>query len=311
MNAAPRTVNEYLVQLRACLADQDPALIQDALYDAEEHLRAEIAAYSDRSESDVLEMIMSSYGAPDEVAAAYRDTEARVTAALRPPVVRPRITPVGRFFGVFCDPRAYAGLLFMVMSLATGILYFTVTVTGLALSAGLMVLIVGIPLFLTFIGITRVLSLVECRIVEAVSGVRMPRRPLHPGAPLGFLARMRAMLVDMRTWTTLAYDLLMLPLGIVYFTITITCVSTGVGLVGMPIVAAAHAMGLIHFRSVAADGGFHFGSVVPSWPEWLDSPLGLVLFFVSGVMLITATLHVAKLVVRGHAHIAKSMLVLP
>jgi hypothetical protein len=62
---------------------------------------------------------------------------------------------------------------------------------------------------------------------------------------------------------------------------------------------------------VAADGGFHFGSVVPSWPEWLDSPLGLVLFFVSGVMLITATLHVAKLVVRGHAHIAKSMLVLP
>jgi hypothetical protein len=37
-------------------------------------------------------------------------------------------------------------------------MYFTVTVTGLALSAGLMILVIGIPVFLTFIGITRVLS---------------------------------------------------------------------------------------------------------------------------------------------------------
>ena len=39
-NAAPRSVEEYLRQLRAALEDQDPALIQDALYDAEEYLRA-------------------------------------------------------------------------------------------------------------------------------------------------------------------------------------------------------------------------------------------------------------------------------
>lgn len=38
----PRTIAEYLEQLRAALAGADPALIQDALYDAEEHLRAEL-----------------------------------------------------------------------------------------------------------------------------------------------------------------------------------------------------------------------------------------------------------------------------
>jgi hypothetical protein len=118
------------------------------------------------------------------------------------------------------------------------------------------------------------------------------------------------MLVDIRTWTTLAYDLLMLPLGVAYFTVAVTLVSTGVGLVGMPIVAAAHAMGLVHFSSLAEGEGFHFGTVVPSWPEWLDSPFGLTLFFLTGVMLLTATLHLARLVVRVHAHIAKSMLVL-
>src|ERR1051325_2860228 len=38
----PRTIAQYLEQLRAALAGADPALIQDALYDAEEHLRAEL-----------------------------------------------------------------------------------------------------------------------------------------------------------------------------------------------------------------------------------------------------------------------------
>ena len=40
---APRSIDEYLKQLRAALEGQDPALIQDALYDAEEYLRAEVA----------------------------------------------------------------------------------------------------------------------------------------------------------------------------------------------------------------------------------------------------------------------------
>src|ERR1700740_3397266 len=103
---APRSIDEYLKQLRAALEGQDPALIQDALYDAEEYLRAEVAAHPDKSESDVLELIASTYGAPDEVASAYRDTEAKVKAAMSTPRKIPK-TGAGAFFGVFLDPRAY------------------------------------------------------------------------------------------------------------------------------------------------------------------------------------------------------------
>ena len=40
MNAPlPRSIPEYLDQLRAALAGADKALVQDALYDAEEYLR--------------------------------------------------------------------------------------------------------------------------------------------------------------------------------------------------------------------------------------------------------------------------------
>src|SRR5579872_4782374 len=214
--AAPRSIDEYLKQLRAELAGADPALIQDALYDSEEYLRAEVAAHPDKSEADVLELIASTYGAPDEVAAAYRDTEAKVTAALRS--VRPKSAQspnaIRRFFGIYSDARAYTSLFYMLLTLATGIVYFVFVVTGLSLSAGLAVLIVGLPFFLAFIGIARVISLGEGRLLEAVTGERMPRRPVHPGPPLGLWSRIGHMLTDARTWTTLAYLLLMLPLGI-------------------------------------------------------------------------------------------------
>jgi uncharacterized membrane protein len=72
--AAPRSIDEYLRQLRAALGGEDAALVQDALYDAEEYLRSEVAAHKGKPEGDVLELIASTYGAPEDLAAAYRDT---------------------------------------------------------------------------------------------------------------------------------------------------------------------------------------------------------------------------------------------
>src|ERR1700752_3727673 len=112
--SAPRSIDEYLKQLRASLEGEDPSLIQDALYDAEEYLRAEVAAHPEKSEGDALELISSTYGAPDEGAAAYRDTEAKVRAALKTPSPRTATgapsTGLKRFFGVYMDVRAYTSL---------------------------------------------------------------------------------------------------------------------------------------------------------------------------------------------------------
>src|ERR1700733_8563867 len=122
--AAPRSIDAYLGQLREALAGQDPALVQDATYDAEEYLRAEIAAHPDQSEADVLELIASTYGAPEEVAAAYCESGAREKEALRPAprsAARKPLPPVQRFFSIYTDPRTCPALLFMLLSLATGL----------------------------------------------------------------------------------------------------------------------------------------------------------------------------------------------
>src|SRR5689334_2818868 len=191
--STPRTIREYLDQLRAALGGADPALIQDALYDAEDHLRSELAENPGKSEAEVLAKIANSYGAPEEVAAIYVDKEQVVQQALRPPPPPPRRSALGRFFGVAADPRAYAALFYMLLSLATGIFYFTWAVTGLSLSAGLLVLIIGIPFIVLFLSSVRVLSLVEGRIVEVMLGERMPRRPVYAEKNQPILERIKAM----------------------------------------------------------------------------------------------------------------------
>ncbi|HUA90210.1 MAG TPA: sensor domain-containing protein [Steroidobacteraceae bacterium] len=304
---APRSIDEYLKQLRRALGGEDPALIQDALYDAEEYLRAEVAANPGKSEADVLELIASTYGAPDEVATAYRDTEVKVRAALKTPPPRAASSPSGltRFFGVFLDPRAYTSLFYMVLSLVTGIAYFTFVVTGSGLSVGLAILIIGVPFFLAFIGIARVIALGEGRLLEAITGERMPRRPVHPGPPAGWWQRIGEMLRDRRTWTTLAYLVLMLPLGIVYFVIAVTGLSISASFIGIPLTLLAHAVGLTHVHVLEH---VQFGSeTLASYdPWWAALPL-----LVAGIVVLTLLMHLARGLVRLHARLAKALLVVP
>jgi uncharacterized membrane protein len=298
---APRSIAEYLKQLREALDGADPALVQDALYDAEEYLRAEIAAHPGKSEADVLELIATTYGAPDEVAAAYRENEAKVKAALGPMPVKAAESPnaIRRFFGVYSDPRAYTSLFYMFLTLATGIFYFVFVVTGLALSVGLSLLIIGLPFFLAFIGIARVISLGEGRLLEAISGERMPRRPVHPGPKQGLWASIGSMLSDARTWTTLAYLIVMLPIGIVYFVIATIGVSLGGALVAAPFIGIAQHLGWILDDSVAVH------------PAWLGSPLGLPITVALGVIVITLLMHTARVVGRVQVGFARALLVEP
>jgi hypothetical protein len=201
---------------------------------------------------------------------------------------------------VFLDPRAYTSLFFMLLSLATGIIYFTLAVTGLSLSAGLSVLVIGIPFFLVFIALTRVISLAEGRLIEAMTGERMPRRPIHQSGTPGFWSRVGEMLKDRRTWTTLAYLILMLPLGIAYFVIAVVGLSLSLAFTFAPLVYLSD-----HFGWFDQPGGVHLN------PAWLESLWALPFMMLAGILLLTLVMHVARGVGRLHAMYAKALLVSP
>jgi uncharacterized membrane protein len=298
--AAPRSIDAYLRELKAALAGADPALIQDALYDAEEYLRGEVASHPDKTEGDVLELIASTYGAPQEVAEAYRTTEKQVAAALATPRPKDKRTALGRFFSVYGDSRAWTAVFYMLLSMATGVFYFTCAVTGLSMSAGFAVLIIGVPFFLLFVAFTRILSLAEGRLVEGLLGVRMPRRPRYPSQGRSFGARIADMLKDRRTWTTLLYLIAMLPLGVLYFTLAIVGVCVGLALTTTPVFEALHLAGL-------ADVGISFGPGY-GFDSSVTGPLALVMGLM-GIVWLTGFMHLARGVGQLHGQLAKALLV--
>jgi uncharacterized membrane protein len=293
----PKTIREYLDQLREELRGADPAMVQDALYDAEEHLRAELAENAQLDEAAMLAQVATTYGAPAEVADIYRFKEDQVERALRPPRRNPVVEKslLARFFGVAVDPRAYAALFYLALSLATGIFYFTWVVTGLSLSAGFAILIIGVPFVILFFATVRALSFVEGKIVEAMLGVRMPRRPLYVDRGLSIGQRIAAMFTDARTWTTLLYMLLMLPLGVVYFSFATVLLATSFGFMAAPFARFYSETGVI-----VIDGDVLHWSA----PDW-----SLPLFFLAGVLLLFVVLHAARGIGHLHGALAKNLLV--
>jgi hypothetical protein len=402
-------IDSYLRELQAALrsAGADPALVQDALFDAEEYMQAEMAAGGEFA------TVAEGYGSPEEVAAAYlgvpasatvptaaetqieaetEGTAVRETPAVEtvpaveavpavqavpvgeavpageaasvsediaskaaavasgaatgmaevspvtpappappvPPVIpvaptapTPPVAPlptgvqaglaaagaataVGaeappsvwrQIFGVFVDPAVYKALAYMIIALGTGIAYFTIVVTGVSTSAGMLVLIIGIPLFVGVLGIVRAMSLFEGRVVELFLGTRMPRRPRAEPPNAGFFQRMWFWVKDGRTWLSMLYMVLMLPLGIIYFTIAVTGLAVGLSLITTPLWAWAGWLG---------NRTFEWEGVTYDWwfPVW-----GIPAAVIVGALVLIAFMHIVKWIGRGHAAFAKAMLV--
>jgi len=327
-----KDIDTYLRELQAALAGADPALVQDALFDAEEHLQAELAAVEASRSTSVEEAearfatVVEGYGTPEEVAAAYMETPSEVgrgavgsaptgvgaTATLPvaslagdaagvPRTVTVEPTPATaqkgvwtRFFGVVADPGVYRALLYMILSLATGIAYFTIVVMGLSLSGGLIILVIGLPFLLLFLGVVRGMSLFEGRLVELLLGTRMPRRPRAEPHGAGFVQRMWFWLKDGRTWVAMIYMVLQLPLGIVYFTVAVTGFSVGVYGIALPFVQLALGQTYLNY-GVSSEFLFR------AW----EMPLSVI----GGALLLVIWLHLIRGIGRAHAAYAKGMLV--
>jgi hypothetical protein len=289
-----RTIESYLAELRAALSGADPALVQDALYDAEEYLRDAVAE-AGGDPAAALEAAVEAYGAPEEVADSYRDAELTVAAALRAP--RPAATrsgnPFARFFGVVADPQAWGAFFYSLLALATGVIYFTIVVTGISVTLGTLILIIGIPMALLTLAVVRAVSFAEGRMVEGLLGVRMPRRPRIVGAQGDLWTRIKAWLTDWRTWTTMLYMVLQLPLGIIYFTLTVTGFAVSTALVAAPFVQMAFD------TPIARTYGY----------VYYIEPWGMPLVIAIGLLGYVVTLWAVKGIGLLHGQYAKALLV--
>jgi len=299
------SIEQYLSFLKKNLAGYDRATIQDALSDAEEHLRTALnSATADLniSEADALPKIIEKYGTPEEISAAYREIEHQITPALsrvsyseepKKQDIKDERPFLNRFFGVFADPRAWGAFLYLMFSLLTGIFYFTWAVTGISLSAGLMVLIIGLPFTILFILSVRGISLVEGRIVEALLGIRMPRRPVFYRRNKGWWVFFKSMISDKHTWLSIVYMILKLPLGVICFTVVITLVALSLYGIASPILQFGLDIPVCNINGVSY--------YMANW----FVPIAVI----AGILLATLTMPLAKYIGGKHGALAKAMLV--
>lgn len=289
-----KLIEDYLNAFREELKESDRATIQDALSDAEDHLSTaldtELSENPEETQEEAVRNIIGRYGEPDEVAEHYRKVEKYTVPALSS-VKRTR-KGLAAFCGIIAEPSAWAALLYMIFSLATGIIYFTWAVTGFSVSASMLILIIGVPLAWLFFLSFRGLAFVEGRIVEALLGARMPRRAIFIRKGSGWWGSIKGIFSTGSTWSSFVYLILMLPLGVLYFTVFITLTAVSLALITDPI-----------FELVLDIPVFDYPAV---WwtPVWL-MPFVVLL----GVVLFLSTLHLAKLTGRLHGKLARTMLV--
>lgn len=291
-----KKIDDYLNKLKRELKGSDPALIQDALFDAEEHFRTALEEAVDNTpgipEAEALQPLIERYGAPSEVASAYKEIESRV----RPTLVRPK-TQVTRsrrpkFFGVIADAGAWSAFLYFLLSGLTGCIFGLWAFLGATLSFISLILIIGIPVTGLFLLSIRGIALVEGRIVEELLGIRMPRRPLFVQRDLSWGKKFKVLIIESHTWKALAYMILRFPLGLVYFFGTITLVAISLKCFLYPLWYWVLDRPLITFSQ-------------PVYPPVWSIPL----ISMAGIVMLPLILHLAKSAGKIHGRFAKFMLV--
>ena len=128
--------------------------------------------------------------------------------------------------------RTWSQAAHLLTNLPLGIAWFTVAVTGLSTGVGLLVTLVGLPLLALTVLLGRVIAAVE-RTRAGLLGLHLP--PPAPRRPAdGLWRRTKAGLADGVGWRGLAYGTILLPWGVVTFTVVVTVLATAVFCVTLP-----------------------------------------------------------------------------
>ena len=112
-----------------------------------------------------------------------------------------------------------------------------------------------------------------------------------------WLQRIGDMFTDGRTWLTLLYFVLMLPLGVIYFTIAVTLLSLSLSLIWAPVAAI--------FSGDIPGVYINDVNVLPM----AASPLVAIAVAAAGALLLVLTMHLARGIGKLHGLIAKNLLV--
>jgi signal transduction histidine kinase len=205
-------------------------------------------------------------------------------------------TPRRRFgpLRIATESLTWRSAAYLLMHFPLGIAYFVSLVTILAVSAGTVVIWVGVLGFAFAMLLWRGYAIFERRLAQAAFGVEIPSpyRELPKG---NVFRKWRVMAGDPATWKDLVYLFIVFPLGITEFALSVGLWTASAALIATPININFQTSGFMEMTVL----GHHiwFDNTISTLPA---VPLGIALAFV--------TLYVVRGVGYAHGALAKALL---
>lgn len=185
---------------------------------------------------------------------------------------------------------------FLLLSFPLGLIYFLVTVIGLAVGASTIILWIGLPILFATLVLIRGLAAVERRMATNLLYVSFPDQPYGQEMPQkGFWRRFGNILRDPLTWTSTIYMIVKLPLGIVSFTLALVLPIVSLAVTLLPL---AYLVNLFVNTILLKNGIQSSGMLIPYFIEvhgqfdlvmfarsFIGIPIGLAFWFASRFLL--------------------------
>ena len=140
------------------------------------------------------------------------------------------------FLGVIGQPRSYRNILYLLLGLPLGTMYFTVLVTGVSVGLGLMIVaLMGIPILIGLWYVVRAFMRLERGLANGLLAERIGPIPPTPQWTGGLWAQFKALMRDGTSWRGFWYLVFRFPVGIATFTIAVTLIAVPLGLAFAPV----------------------------------------------------------------------------
>jgi hypothetical protein len=132
--------------------------------------------------------------------------------------------------------KFFPNLIYLLLSLPLGILYFVILITGFSLGVGLAITLIGLPILVAMIFVTYILGDLDRTMTSKLLGVKIAKPEARPSNDDSARSILVAQLKSWEFWKELGYLLLKMPLGVISFTIAIVFVAVSLALIATPFI---------------------------------------------------------------------------
>lgn len=197
----------------------------------------------------------------------------------------PATAKMGKVSWVLFNPKTYATILYLLLSLPLGIIYLTLAITGLVLSVVLTPIFIGIPMFFGVAKLLQGIVNFEQGLIRHILGLPTPpaSTPNHSQAEAGqnWFKRMVKGFDGGLFIRNVMLVLLRFVTGIVFFVVMVTALALGIGFIALP---AVHIILMNEIQlDILENNLFHYFHINWSYNEQylLYVGLGVVLFWIA------------------------------